>query len=352
MLTDTDITASRPAPAPLVRNQPPSLDGAAQARTPLVLTSSRIGSFLACPRRHQWAYELGIRRDSEGSALTIGKAYHAALEAMNLGQSVDEALRIALQESANLDPTERTIAACMASGWHWRWSAATQVKRVLAVEQVFEFKPNRRARWSLAGKIDAIVELTDGRTAVSEYKTTRENIEATGDYWRRLLIDRQVSVYMLGAKSLGFTPDTVLYDAARVPGVRPRLLSRKSEERETQDQFAERLTLDIAERPDWYYVRREIPRIESDLAETETDLAHFAEMVRFSRRIGSWPRNTDACRRWGVCPYFGPCTANHNPAVDGIPSGYRRVEDVNVELTVNGGRTEADYGDDAEGTAE
>ncbi|MFH1603651.1 MAG: PD-(D/E)XK nuclease family protein, partial [Pseudomonadota bacterium] len=135
----------------------------------IILTNSSISSYMACPRRYWWAYELGIRRETEGRALTIGKAYHAALERLNRGESLGSA--VAACRAADLDEVDRELAACMVAGWAWRWSEAPQFARILAVEQVFEFKPVRRVRWKAAGKIDVIGELADGRVAVGEYKT-------------------------------------------------------------------------------------------------------------------------------------------------------------------------------------
>lgn len=300
---------------------------------PLVLTTSRVGAFMACPRRHQWAYEWGIRRERDGRSITIGKAYHAALEKINTGTPPDTAAAEARSPELE-DEIDREITACMVSGWAWRWSEAPMFKRILAAEKVFEFKPFKGARFTVAGKIDVIGELEDGRVAVGEYKTTSEDLSPESDYWRRLLIDRQISGYVLGARSLGFPADDVVYDAARLPGIRPRLLSRKSEERESMEQFAARLMESIAEKPDWYFARHRIARLDADLEEWRLDMAHVAGMIGESRKRGRWPRNTDACKRWGTCPYFGPCADSHNPETAGLPSGYVKVENVNVELTV------------------
>lgn len=312
---------------------------------PLTITNSQVGTYMACPRRAWWAYEKGIRKETPGVALSMGTAYHAAIEALNCGRSIDEA--VALARSPDLEPVDRELAACMVCGWDWRWSQA-RVGKIIATEKVFEFKPVKRAQWSVAGKIDAIAELPDGRIAVVEYKTTGDDLSPHSDYWRRLLIDRQISWYVLGARSLGFNVDTVIYDAARKPGVRPRLLSRKKGEdaRESMEQFAERLTADIAERPDWYFGRQEIPRIESDIDEAQREMAMFAGMIRKSQTTNRWPRNTNACIQFGTCPYFGPCTANHDPETAGTPSGFKKVSDVHVELTIE--RTDSGNSTDAE----
>lgn len=316
----------------------------------MVLTTSRVGAYMACPRRHWWSYELGIRKERDGRSLTIGKAYHGALEAMNRGTAPD--LAAASCRTADLDDVDREIAACMAAGWSWRWREAPQFAKVLAVEQVFEFRPVKSKRWSVAGKIDVIGELPDGRVAVGEYKTTTEDLSKGTDYWRRLLIDRQCSGYVLGARALGYPVDTVSYDACRLPGIRPRLLTAVQRKlsgapegtRESLDQYAERLMASIAEKPDWYYGREEIPRLDADLEEWRADMAHVVAMLTQSRKVNRWPRNTDACKRWGTCPYFNPCSASHDPTTQGVPSGFVKVEDVHVELRVNP-EPEADYGD-------
>ena len=288
---------------------------------------------MACPRRYWWSYELGIRRESEGRALTIGRAYHAALEAINGGG--DPGAAAASCREADLDDVDRELAACMVAGWSWRWSESPQFRKVLASERVFEFRPFNGARFTIAGKIDVIGELHDGRVAVGEYKTCADDLSPGSDYWRRLLIDRQISGYILGARAIGFPAETVVYDAARKPGLRPRLMSRKKDsdgEREDMAAFADRLMADIGQRPDWYYGRQEIQRLDADLEEWRADVAQSAAMIAASRKAGRWPRNTDSCMRWGKCGYFGPCADSYDPTTRGLPSGFVKVENVHTEL--------------------
>lgn len=287
-----------------------------------VLTTSRIGTLLTCPARHEWAYERGVRPVKSSDVLAYGSAYHACLHALNEGRELP---------TLTLDDTTAESVACLVAGWRERWPA---YHKVLCAERTWEYRP-KRARYSIAGKIDAIVEDADGRVLLVEYKTASEDLSPGSDYWLRLLIDRQVSMYYVGAAALGFTLDGVLYDAARRPGIRPRLLSRKKDndgERESPAQFGERLMADIRERPEWYYRRQEISRMASDIDETLEEINDVAAIMGNMRRLGRWPRNTDSCRRWGRCPYFGPCSARHNVDVDGIPAGYRVAENIHEEL--------------------
>lgn len=340
MTQSQSAPASRPAPECVARSQP-RLDDHGRART-LQLTTSSVGSYLGCPKRYQWAYELGLRREQSSAALGIGSAYHAALEAINHGTPIAAAAALA-RSPLIADEIDREIAACMVSGWAWRWSDAPQFAKILEVERVFEFET---AGVTIMGKIDVIGELPDSRVAVGEYKTTSEDISPGSDYWRRLLIDRQCSTYVMAARSMGYNVDTVCFDAARKPGLRPRLLSRKKDgdgAREDTATFAARLMESIAEKPDWYYRREEIPRVDADLELWKEDMSHVATLIGFSRTLNRWPRNTDSCKRWGTCPYFGPCVANHDLETQGTPSGFVRVENVHVELTRGGGSlSEAD----------
>lgn len=274
----------------------------------------------------------------------MGTAYHAGVEALNRGKSIDDAAGAIA--ACGLEEFDATRISCLVAGWQWRWGNAPAFRKVLAAEQVFEFPlpghTNRRPKL-YAGKIDVIGELDDGRVAVGEYKTATEKLDKGSDYWRRLLIDRQISGYIVGARVLGYPAETVLYDAARLPGLRQKLLTKQQRAltgepdgtRESLDQYAARLMDDIAARPDWYYARETIDRLDADIARQLDELAMYGKMIDTARKLNHWPRNTDACRSiWGLCPYFGPCADNYDPVARGVPAGFKKVEDVHVELTL------------------
>lgn len=301
-----------------------------------ILTNSRIGTHMLCPRRDWWAYELAIRPETRGVALSVGSAYHAALERINRGME---------PEPPAIDEPFATIVQCMIAGWRWRWQNAP-IGNVIAAEQVFQFRVGR-AWFIQSGKIDSVQELPDGRLAVVEYKTCSDDLSPQSDYWRRLNIDRQISIYILGTRALGYDVQTVIYDAARKPGMRPyaatpidkrkftkegKLYANQRETDEPLSEYAARVMADIEANYEWYYGRQEIPRLPADIEECRDELIMFAERIRTSRRTGRWPRNTDSCRRYGLCPYFNPCTNSHDPLTQGVPAGYRIAENVNEEL--------------------
>ena len=140
--------------------------------------------------------------------------------------------------------------------------------------------------------------LEDGRIAVREFKLLGDDISQDSDLSRRLRIDHQISLYVYAARQLGFKVDTVLYDVTRKPIIKPtviplvdelgvniildgageRVKTQKGTWRTTADkekgfvlqsrnmtasEWGEKLTDDICSRPEFYFARVEVPRLDS-----------------------------------------------------------------------------------------
>lgn len=308
------------------------------------LTGSEMQCAKTCARRHQIAYLMRIRPDNDAKPLRMGKAFHLGLEAYGNGETPDSAVLTAVKEYDRTAPTtfrdaeqetdwlvEREIVARLLTGYFWRWAEMDKQMQVLACETAFEIPlvnpaTGRAARiFSFAGKIDKVVKLPDGRLAVMEHKTTGSDLAPESDYWARLRIDSQISGYILGARALGHDVETVLYDVARKPSIRLK-------QKETVEQYGDRLTADIAARPDWYFARREIARLKSDLEEAQYDLWHTAQLIHECAKEGRHPKNTGACIGFGTCPYFRLCTNGFDVNNPVVPDGFKVVDDVHQEL--------------------
>ena len=312
----------------------PTLEG---ART---LTHSRMRAFKTCRRKHYYSYILGVRRE-QSEALRIGSMVHEALDMLKKGfapADVKDAIDTnyaTLIDAANSDEfaiamtTERAKVTCMVDGWIWRWSE-TPIEYV-ASEIAFEIplrNPTPGGRVSrvyrLAGKADGIATLEDGRLALVEHKTSGESLAADGSYWQRLRIDEQISTYMIAARELGYAVVAVLYDVLRKPSIRLK-------QSETVAEYAERFMADIYERPDFYFARREIVRLESDLDDMRRELWQIAHEVRLAERNGTHYRNPGACVSPYPCEYLD-CCANGTDMIADTPAGMVRVRNLNPEL--------------------
>lgn len=355
-----------------------------------LLTASRMQSFKTCPRLHYYRYELGLRPMDTAKPLRMGAAIHAGIDARARGKSTDAAIWDAIvgyekppawvndDERRAAWLVEREVVARLLAGYWWYWERpevpdAIRVATVIESEGMFKM-PIRNPqtgratpRFLNAGKRDGLVTLGDGRVAVRECKTAGEDIGPDSDYWKRLRIDAQISNYYITAQDQGRPVATVLYDVIRKPTIEPRLIPeldtdghkivtdvatgervmlpngkpRQSGDsskgwhvltrRESDAEYGDRLTADIGARPEWYYQRREVPRLIDDLAEYRDELWQIQATIADAQRHGRWFRNSGACRVGNrTCEYLDPCSRNVGPGV--VPDGFQIVTDIHPEI--------------------
>ena len=318
------------------------------------LTSTRLAGMRKCPRLHYWRYELGLARVRQATPLRFGSLFHKGLELRHsmAGQLAEDALASILQAVlAEYDAVpdwadrtewtvERETLGALLSGHIWRYGQDDL--QFVAVEQAFELplvNPDSGAlsrTFSLAGKIDAIVRLPDGRLAVLEYKTAGEDIAPDSEYWLRLRCDGQISLYVLAARAMGYDVATVLYDVTRKPTIRLR-------QKETPEAFGQRLLADIAERPGFYYQRREVPRLEDDLVQFRAELWQQAQQLLDLRRRASHLTDPATAHfrnvgrmTCGYCDFADLCLSGARVDPASPPAGYQVLPDVNPELCAEG----------------
>lgn len=336
------------------------------------LTHSSESTFKTCQRRYFLRYVLGLVPSHDSDPLRIGGAFHEGLEASKRGgdeAAVDKAVRDRYADevcppwlSADEFAVECETAAAMAVAWHRRWKD-DQILDYVAVELSFDLPILNPATGRSAprvrnrGKIDGIARLPDGRLALIEHKTTGDSIELGGDYWTKLQLDSQVSRYFLAAQRLGHDVSTTIYDVTRKPQIRPKNIAKADRalasshghyfgypltgmcpERETPQLYGARLRADIAERPEFYFQRCELARLESDLREFETEqwvLHHQireCELEQGRAGASAWPRNTGACTGMFNCTYLDICRGMRGDPTQEIPNGFRIADKLHPEL--------------------
>jgi hypothetical protein len=344
---------------------------------PELLTFSRQDAFKVCRKRHWYSYEQGLRPISSARALRQGGAFHEGIERIGKGGTLAAAcesvrakygrcppLMDSYEWSIELETVLRLVCA-----YQWKWEAS-QIEHI-AVELQFELPllnpetGKKTPNWNLAGKIDAIVRLEDGRLAVKESKLLGDDISFESDLWRRLRIDHQISLYMLAARQLGYAVDTVLYDVTRKPTIGPsavavldelgakivlnasgvRVMTEKKQWRQTGDkergyvlqtrpmtvdEWGDKLTADICERPDFYFARVEVARLDQDLDEYSQELWWIQRSIRDAQKTGQWFKtvNKQTC---SYCPYFSICTGGEKVGTV-PPSGFEFIYDKHPEL--------------------
>lgn len=259
-----------------------------------------------CQRQYFYAYELLRRSRKKPAALAFGGLWDAALEAVHHAASA-EAKVVAgaaiLREER--DETMRAKAEAMLVGYVAQW--ADQPVKVIATQVGFQVPilhpetGEAHPEYEYIGALDGIAWV-NGRKMVLESKTSGEDISPGSAYWQRVVaLDPQVSMYLLASEQDGLDVEGCLYDVARKPDLRPKA-------KETPDEYRERCALDIQARPDHYYQRREVVRLEHEARAYQQDLWDYACMLTEAGRLGRFPRNPDHCRKFGrACEYLAVC---------------------------------------------
>lgn len=342
-----------------------------------ILTHSRMLSFRQCRKRYWWEYELGIRPQHAAKALRMGTAGHDALNVLKSGREIDAAIMVLGRHYKDMPEgydqylweMERETMETLLVAYAFRWDESA----IRVIESEMEFRlpllnpetSSATSVWDLAGKIDGIVSLEDGRIAVLEHKFISEDIEPQSNYWKRVQMDGQVTLYVAAARRLGFEVETVLYDVIRKPTIQPtqvplldeeglkivvdadgdRVLTKAGSPRQTADaakgytlqtremappEWACKLVEDIGKRPEFYFARVEVVRLDADVAQFESELWDLQRVMRGAQTKGQWYRTVG--RDCPYCPYWGPCSSRIDPKDGEVPDGFVKLETVHPEL--------------------
>jgi len=337
-----------------------------------LITNSRMKTFFACQRLHLIQYVQGYRATAQSEALAFGDLIHAGLEAwwgawIGVGSSlraavdaVGSCLGLAqsamLAKAAQVDEAMLAKAQIVMAAYDARWAVEMARYEVVDVEVQFRAplltERGRAARGArLAGKLDGIVRRRDDGTLwLVEHKTHGGDLSPTADYWRRLRLDPQVSLYFDGARALGYELSGCIYDVLKRPEQSPLkatplekrkylkdkpgvLYANQRAEDETLEDFQGRLATAITEAPHEYFARAEVVRLPEELERFAVDVRETSRQILAAGRTqrgGLAPHNPDACFRYGrACEFYDHCSG---AASLDDESRFRKLSNVHPEL--------------------
>lgn len=245
----------------------------------IVIRSSSVGDFKACPLRYRYKYEEGLTTpDTE--ATRMGTSWHGlqevyrialAEETARLLDEVDRgggddciperAAEVAMDAAiehlneryaecphgVELEKweTERTILLYSFIAYLWYYQAdeietlATEFGFTLPLHHPKTGLPLRIEDVIRNGTIDKIVRI-NGIIAPADYKSTSKAIDADSQFWGHLALDTQISMYVMALQELhgqgelrqfGVGDDEVVagafYDVWHKPTIKPKALTQK-----------------------------------------------------------------------------------------------------------------------------
>lgn len=252
----------------------------------MILTNSEIQAYQRCPAEWKMRY-LDHRTGPSTDSQSRGTRIHTWLSSWwtSPGGFANEWLP--------LEPVERAMTRGYGFRYEFPHLRNVEVNVPISVEL-------RHAGVTLVGELDAIGTDERGNTILVEHKTTTHDISPGSQYWsERVSCDPQVSTYLRA-----FPRAVVLYDVLRVPALRPLEANTRREVAETDDEYVERCLAAMSEKPDYYFQRANIVRLEHESDAFEKDVEIIAE----SMHPGPQARNPKSCFSFGQrCDFFGVC---------------------------------------------
>lgn len=228
----------------------------------------------------------------------------ATAPALTRGSNIDRKLK-AYHVGGDIQLDGDPVESAMMAGYHIRWkdSGLNVVAHDTQFYNDLSEGEHGPVRARMVGELDAVAEDQNGTRVVLEFKTTSEDISPGSAYWKRILqVDPQATTYLMAAKKLGITQ--IVWDVLRKPELRLK-------KNETQTGFYERICEDIASRPEHYYQRATVVRLDTDREEFIRDVTGYVHLIQECQRTGNTPRNPDSCMKWNrECEFLGVCSGN------------------------------------------
>ncbi len=244
-------------------------------------------------------------------------------------------------------------------GYDRRWADTPYLVdevEALVESDLWNPETGRKSRtFRLAGKLDVTAWL-NGRRVIVDHKTASDDIgDPNSPYWRQLIVEAQPSHYSLLEWLNGRKVDDVVWDVVKKPAIRPKDVAKKDQEvtlrtgyyfghklsadalgylraagREDFEMYEARLAQDCGElRPEWYFQRRSVLRLDSAISEYATELWDNAQEVMHARNTGRHARNHKACLyKNSPCKFLGICSGYDDPASD----RWEKKQQVHAEL--------------------
>jgi len=260
------------------------------------------------------------------------------------------ALRILLQEhSSHWAENNRSIS----------WGASEQPFDISIVNPATN-RPMRN--FTLRGRPDCAITLDNGTQALYELKTTSSDIDPTSkqgaNVWTRLILDFQISVYLLAARRQLPTIQTVLYDVIRKPSPKPHIVPLTDENGlkivldaagqrainqrggafrqtaskeqgyvlqtrpETVEEYSIRIQEAISKDPTIWFRRSSISRTDQEIEDVASEILQAAHILRAAHHENRWPRHDHSCIGFTPCRWLPICLAGGWSPGDPIPEGF------------------------------
>ena len=287
------------------------------------VTQGLLSTFLQCRQKAKW-YLQGYSSKFVGMGLIYGTIGHAVLEKIYtdiqsriirstpseqiVHKYIKKVENLWLKENprANKKSLEYLELSCLIAEstlplYFQYWAKDIKEMKWIKLEHEFKipYQTSKGDKTILRGKMDGV--FTNPKNLwlfESKFKSRIED----DDLMDTLPMDFQSLFYLYALKRSGKTsPSGFLYNIVRRIGL-------KQGKNETILQFAQRCVEDIRERPEFYFIRREVSIGKEEMTQFEEELdSIISEFVSWVKGLDHY-KNTNSCiTKYGRCDYLNLC---------------------------------------------
>ena len=305
------------------------------------VSASAITPIETCEAKAYLEYEEGWEKVSKSGGLKTGLLMHDGQEMYLNGHNESAVINSLEQEAkdSGYDEDELFLPKLRAyiKGYYERWetedaetisNGATEFSNkydLEGTEVAFNFELDGI---TFSGRIDAVLyDREDDCMIMMEHKnlsplsvSSKDLEDSTSLFWKSLVLNNQVTIYTTFLAMQYKRPVKLWYDVVQTsPATKPKMKPGKTVnkvkqpgERETLDEFEERLTNQYRDQDKPKYMRKMIPILEDKRKERMQEILSIASKAQGMAYLANPIRNTTSCKDYGGCAFFSVCIGDEN----------------------------------------
>ena len=287
-----------------------------------VFSASAISTIEQCEMKAYYEYELGYELKTTSNGLRTGIMMHEAQE-MYLNSHNETVVIESIESEVKIrgwDDDELFLPKLRAyiKGYYNAWEVKDvdamcgNKLELISTEESFEFDYKEKDLVkTFVGQMDAVfLDQEKDCIVLMEHKnvSSKDCQDPASLFWQSLIMNNQLTIYTTYLEQKYNKPVYVWYDVVLTsPAMKPKIINRKTKERESIEQFEERITQVYMEEGGDRYIRKMIPTLARLREQRMTEVMILAERGSRFYHVEQPTRNTQSCRNYGGCPFFQPC---------------------------------------------
>lgn len=288
-----------------------------------IFSASAISTIEQCEMKAYYEYELGYQTKAISNGLKTGIMMHEAQEMYLNGHNCSAVINSVEEEvkAKGWDEDELLLPKLRAyiKGYYNAWevrdtdSICDGKLKLLGTEESFIFKNLRKEspRFTFVGQMDAVfMDHEKDCIVLMEHKNVsgKDCQDPASIFWQSLIMNNQLTIYTTYLEQKYNKPVYVWYDVVLTsPMMKPKITNRKTKERESIEEFEERITQVYMQQEGDRYIRKMIPTFARLTDQRMKEIAVLAERGSRFYHVEQPTRNTQSCRNYGGCPFIHSC---------------------------------------------